>query len=291
LDLKQYGRLLRAHWLLVVATILVCTVAAGVLAWTRTPIYAARTQLFVSTPGIPADLSQTYQGGLFSQQRVLSYAQIVSSPLVAQAVIKRLGLPMSVRQLQDKIRSSVPTDTVLINVTVRDPSPQRARAIANALGEEFSSFVSTLETRPGDRESPVKVSVTSQAQLPAHPDSPQKALYLAPGVLAGLVLGIGAAVLREVLDNRIRGGDDAAALTGAPVLGSITEDPNAERRPLIVANDPFSAQAEAYRRLRTNLGVLGIDHSHRSFVISSAVASEGKTVVVANLGIAFAQAG
>jgi succinoglycan biosynthesis transport protein ExoP len=291
MDLQQYVRVLRAHWLLIVASVLVCTVAAALLAWTRTPTYAARTQLFVSAPGIPADLSETYQGGLFSQQRVLSYAEIVPSPAVAQAVIRQLGLPESVAQLQGKIRASVPKDTVLINVTVKDRSPRRARAIANAVAEQFSSFVSTLETRQGDRNSPVKVSVTSQAQLPTNPVSPRKLVYLALGVLLGLVLGTGAAVLREAVDKRIRGEDDAAAAADAPVLGSIVEDPAADSRPLIVVNDPFSVQAEAYRRLRTNLRVLSVDHNLRSFVVSSAVASEGKTLIVANLGIAFAQAG
>jgi succinoglycan biosynthesis transport protein ExoP len=291
MDLQQYVRVLRAHWLLIGASVFVCTVAAALLAWTRTPIYAAGTQLFVSAPGVPADLGQTYQGGLFSQQRVLSYAQIVSSPAVAQAVIRQLGLSESVEELQGKIRASVPKDTVLIDVTVKDRSPQRARAIANAVGDQFSSFVSALETRQENRSSPVKVSVTSRAQLPGGPVSPRKPVYLALGVLLGLVLGAGGAVLREAIDKRIRGEDDAAAAAGAPVLGSIIEDPAAGSRPLIVMNDPFSVQAEAYRRLRTNLRVLSVDHNLRSFVVSSAVASEGKTLIVANLGIAFAQAG
>jgi capsular exopolysaccharide synthesis family protein len=42
---------------------------------------------------------------------------------------------------------------------------------------------------------------------------------------------------------------------------------------------------------RTNLRVLGVDRGAHSLVISSAVASEGKTLIVANLGVAFAQAG
>ena len=49
--------------------------------------------------------------------------------------------------------------------------------------------------------------------------------------------------------------------------------------------------AEAYRELRTNLRALGTEQGQRSLVVSSAVAEEGKTLVVANLGVAFAQAG
>jgi polysaccharide biosynthesis transport protein len=291
MDLNQYARVLRTHWVLIVLSVLACTGAAAALAWTRTPMYAAQAQLFVSTSGGPTDLSQTYQGGLFVQQRVQSYARIVSSPPVARAVIRQLGLTESVPQLQAKVHASVPKDTVLIAVTAEDRSPPRAKAIADAVGQHFSEFVNTLETPQGQQRSPVKVTVTSRAEVPTHPVSPKKALALVLGVVLGLVLGIGGAVLREALNRRIRSEDHAAAVADAPVLGSIVEDPHADTRPLVVVEDPASIAAEAYRRLRTNLRALSIDHDVRSFVVSSAVASEGKTLISANLGIAFAQAG
>lgn len=289
MNLAEYLRLLRARWLLVAVIALACVIVAGLLAWTRTPLYAAGTQLFVSSAS--GDASQSYQSGLFLQQRVLSYAQIVSSPPVVEDVIRELKLRDSVRDLQAEISATVPTNTVLINVTVKDRSPQRARAIANAVGRRFSSFVAVLETPRGGTNSPVKVTITSPAQLPDHPVSPRKSLFLALGALLGLALGIGGAVLRETLDKRIRGAAHAAAIAVAPVLGQIADDPNANRRPLILVDDPSSARAEAYRRLRTNLSVLSANHGLRSFVVSSAVAAEGKTLIVANVGIAFAQAG
>ena len=220
-----------------------------------------------------------------------SYARIVSSPLVIRAVIDQLNLPEGVPQVQRRVDTSVPTDTVLINVTVKDRSAQRAKGIADALGKQFPKFVNTLETPHGGRSSPIKVTVSSPAQLPTQPASPRKPMYLALGVLLGLVLGIGAAVPREAFDKRIRDDDDAATIVGAPVLGSIAREARGHNRPLVVVDDPFSVRAEAYRRLRTNVRVLSVDHGLKSFVISSAVASEGKTLIVANLGVAFAQAG
>jgi succinoglycan biosynthesis transport protein ExoP len=199
MDLEQYVRLLRERWLFIASTVLVFTVAAGLLAWTRTPMYAARTQLFVSTGNVNADPTQAYQGGLFSQQRVLSYAQIVDSPAVTSGVISTLGLSTTPEDLGRQISAEAPLDTVLINVTVKDTSPQRAKAIADAVGERFPSFVETLETRPGDPNSPVKVSITRRPELPLDPVSPRKELYLALGVLVGLVFGIGGAALRQAL--------------------------------------------------------------------------------------------
>src|SRR5919204_2905816 len=164
MDLNQYARVLRTHWVLMVLSVLACTGAAAWLAWTRTPTYAAQAQLFVSTSGGPIDLSQTYQGGLFAQQRVQSYARIVASPPVAQAVIKQLGLKETVPQLQARIDASVPTDTVLIDITAKDHSPRRAKGIADAVGQRFSEFVNTLETPQGQQRSPVKVTLTSRAE-------------------------------------------------------------------------------------------------------------------------------
>ncbi|HEY3018708.1 MAG TPA: polysaccharide biosynthesis tyrosine autokinase [Solirubrobacteraceae bacterium] len=291
MELRQYVRLLRAHWLLVVLAVVACTGAAALFAWTRTPTYAAQTQLFVSIGGVPADLSQAYQGGLFSQQRVTSYARLATSPVVTQAVIDQLGLTDDVSHLQGRIDASVPTDTVLIYVRAKDRSPRRARAIANAVGLQLSRFVNRLETSPDRRTPPVRLSVTGPARLPTAPASPRKGLAVALGVLVGLVLGIAAAVLREALDTRVRAGDDVEAITGAPLLASIAEEPEGNGRRLVVATAPLSVRAEAYRRLRTNLGGPGPGKHPGSVVVSSAVPREGKTLVAANLAIAFAQAG
>jgi capsular exopolysaccharide synthesis family protein len=291
MDLNQYVALLRAHWLLVLTAVVACMLGAGLLAWSRTPTYAAQTQSFVSTSAAGTDPSQTYQGGLFAQQRVQSYAAIVSSPAVTRPVIAQLRLPEDVRQLQAQIQASVPTDTVLLDITVKDHSARRAAAIANAVTWHFATFVGTLENPQGGRRPPVKVIVTSPADVPASPVSPRKPVYLALGLVFGLGLGIAAAVLRTALDKRIRTEDDAAIIARAPVLGGIPEDPKAAHRPRVIADEPDSTAAEAYRRLRTNLRALAGPERAQSFVVTSAVGSEGKTLVAANLAIAFAQAG
>ena len=291
MDLRQYIRVLRAHWVLISVSVLVSTGVAAYLAWSRAPTYEVHTQLFVantrtSSKETPSDI---YVGSLFTQQRVVSYSELVSSPPVVRAIAARLGLPA--QSFPAKIHASVPTGSVLIDVTVTDRMPERAKAIADAVSSEFPSFVNSLETPKGQHKSPVKISVTSPGQLPTSPVAPKKKLYLVLGALLGLVLGVLGAVLREALDRRIRNSDDAAAITGAPVLGSITRDRRAKRNhPLVMLTDPGSTQAEEYRRLRTNLGALRVDQDLRSIAISSAVACDAKTPIAANLGIAFAQA-
>jgi receptor protein-tyrosine kinase len=291
MDTKQYLQMLYAHRVLIAVTVVVCIAAAGAYAWTREPLYAAHTQLFVSTPAKPSDLSpsEVYQGGLAAQSRAQSYAGILSSPAVAEAVVRKLGLSESAEDIESAITATAPEETVLINVTAEDESPERARDIANAVAEEFPRFVKTLESSP--EGSDVDITVASRATLPTSPEFPPRGVYLIAGALLGLIVGVALVALRELLDRRIRDDEAAEAIAGAPVIGHIPRDLRASRRPLVVVDDPDSPEAEAYRRLRTNLRVVTIDSDRRSLLMTSAVSGEGKTLLAANLGIAFAQAG
>jgi polysaccharide biosynthesis transport protein len=286
----QYARMLRAHWLLISVSVLVCTSLAGALAWTRPPTYAAETQLYVSTSFARSGASSTerYAAVLLSQQRAVSYTQLVASLPVLRAINSQLGLSLSLGEFRSKVTAVRPDGTVLINVTATDRSPKLAQALAQAVGTELPRFLESLE---GQQTSPVKVSVTSPAQLPTQPVSPNKKLYLVLGMMLGLVIGVGAAVIREALSRRIRDAEDVVTLTGLPVLGSIAERRGAKREALIMLYNPSSVRAEEYRRVRTNLDAFIHESDMRSFVVSSAAPGEGKTLIAANLGVAFAQAG
>jgi succinoglycan biosynthesis transport protein ExoP len=290
LDLKHYVRVLREQWWLIVTCVLVAVGLAAALAWTSTPKYGAHVKLFVSTKD-STDATAAYQGGLFGQQRVKSYADIVASDRVVSAVKSELKLPDSVGTLQSEITGSAPLDTVLVNVTVTDTDRARARDIANAVGRQFSTLVNELETPQGQTVSPIKVSVVEPASLPGAPVSPNKKLDLVLGLLIGLAVGVGVAVLRETLDTSVGGREEAAELVDAPVLAAFREDEKVRTRPLIVNDDSFSPRAEAFRQLRTNIRYLSLDRSVKSLVVTSSVESEGKTTVAANLAIALAQSG
>ncbi len=106
---------------------------------------------------------------------------------------------------------------------------------------------------------------------------------LALGVLLGLLLGAGQAILRDMLNLDIRSERDVARVTEIPVIGMVPNDDDAAVNPLILDADPRSARAEAYRSLRTNLQFLGLDRGKRAIVITSSVPSEGKTTTAINI--------
>jgi capsular exopolysaccharide synthesis family protein len=291
MDLRDYARTVRKRWLLIVVTTVLGAAAAVAISALSQPVYEAQTQLFVSARSASDNLADTAQGGSFTQQRVKSYAQIVTSPTVLQPVIDHLRLNTSTDELAKKVNATAPLDTVLINVSVDDPSPQQAQAVANAIADQVKDVVEALEEPASGGSPPVKVTVVKQADLPDQPVSPRTRLNVALGLLLGLAAGLGLAVFRESLDTTVKRLEDIHPLTGAGTLGMIAYDGDAAKHPLITAVDPSSTRSESFRTLRTNLQFVDIDRPPRTVVVTSAVAGEGKSTTACNLAITLAQAG
>jgi succinoglycan biosynthesis transport protein ExoP len=290
-DLRDYVRILRKRWPIIVAVFVIGGAAAAAIAFRATPIYAAHTQLFVTTPSGGDNTTGLQQGNTFTQERVKSYAAIMSSPKVLDPVIAKLGLPGSDTELAQRVSASAPLDTVLINVTVTGTDPQAAARIANAVGASFSTVVASLEEPASGGASPIKVTTVKQAGVPSVPVSPNKKLDIALGLLIGLAVGVGIAVLRDTLDTSVKTTADLAAVTKSAFLGGIVFDPEVPKRPLITHADPQSRRAESFRHLRTNLQFLDITNDAKSFVITSSVGGEGKSTTCANLAVALAATG
>ena len=62
--------------------------------------------------------------------------------------------------------------------------------------------------------------------MPDEPSSPKIAQNLGIGLILGLLLGFGIAVLRQVLDTRVRNEDDVRSLTDSPILGVVAYNQN-----------------------------------------------------------------
>lgn len=297
MELRDYLRILHKHWVLIVAAALAgISIAAGVSLLVE-PTYEGKTELYVSVRSENEGSTELAQGSTFARQSVQSYVNIVSTEVVLGPVINDLKLKESVAELAECIEATAPVDTAMIEISVKDEDGETAAKIANSIGENLIRVVQEeLESSAGDSDaSPVKLTTVQPAAVPEEPVSPRVLLNVAIGGLLGLAVGIGIAVLRTLLDTRIHSLRDIEQITDAPLLGGITYDASAKDKPLVVHVDPRSRRAESFRTLRTNLQFLAVSeessHVGRSFVVSSAGPSEGKSTTTANLAIALAEAG
>jgi succinoglycan biosynthesis transport protein ExoP len=134
------------------------------------------------------------------------------------------------------------------------------------------------------------------------PASPKLLQNVALGTILGLMLGLGAAMLAERLNNVFHSSDEVKDATRWPLLGVI---PSSERdalpaRPALMADSPATDQfhyastspfVEAFRSLNANLRLLGAGSPIRCFAVSSPAPADGKSTVAAHLALAAAAMG
>jgi capsular exopolysaccharide synthesis family protein len=288
-ELRDYLRIIRRRWLLITGTTLVTLAVAALLTTQMTKQYASTARVFVATTS--ASSSDAFQGGQFSEQRVASYADVVSGLELSQRVIDTLHLHMTANSLAKKIQASVVPNTVVLKITVTDPSREQAQRINQGVVKELQGFVAELETPPGTKVPLLKATVVDTPRLPEGPVSPKPARNLALGLILGLMLGVGLAVLRELLDTTVKRIEDVPSLRETPLLSAMAFDPDVRSKPLISSLPSHAPRAEAFRVLRTNLSFIDVDHTSKSFVVTSSVPGEGKSTTAVNAAIAMANAG
>lgn len=289
MELKDYVLVVRRRWRLILLSVLVVVGAAAAFTAQATPLYSSSARLFVSTS--ESDASQAYQGGLFATQRVASYADLVpKSRRLADQVSDSLAGRVDPGDLQGAVTAVVVPETVNLEITATDPDPVRARDIAQAYGEALSDLVSALETPDGATAASIRAQIVDNAQVNTTAVSPQPLRNIGLALVLGLLLGIGLAVARELLDNSVTGAEDLAEITPAPLLGHISVDQSAVKMTPAEALAGTSQWAEAFRVLRTNLQYVEVDHEQKVFVVTSSLPGEGKSTTVVNLAITLALA-
>ena len=330
--LRDYLRVIRTQrWLILGVTALFVAAAYGWCLY-QTPKYMAETQLSFREVG--QDLSFLGRDGglpeLAPDQRAAINAEQVRQSDTAARVQKALGTDISVDDLQDAIGTEVSSRTSLVVVRVEDTDAEFAAQIANAYADQvvaadtrevrnrIDEVIKPLEDEVrGDapdpsalfresltqqqiaqlrtlREIAEPVQITTRAEVPDSPSSPDTVRTTALGLAVGLALALVAAFLRDSLDRRLRQSDDVTSELHLPVVGRVPEEALGD--PGFAANgnvdiDKIEPHLEAFRMLRTNLEFLQADSPMRTVLITSGLPEEGKSTVAMALAGAAAVAG
>ena len=162
MDVRDYLKILQARWKIVAVVTVVVILGALGASLIATPIYQASTRLFVST-STGTTVNEAYQGNQLSQQLVTSYAKLLTGETLAQRTIDSVGPDrlggLSAAEISSKVTATSAPDTVLLDLSVQDASPELAREIANALSDEFVVMVKDLGTPANGGTAPARVVV------------------------------------------------------------------------------------------------------------------------------------
>ncbi|WP_144876723.1 polysaccharide biosynthesis tyrosine autokinase [Microbacterium sp. 1.5R] len=291
MDLKDYLTALRDRWYLLVAATVIGAVAGVAYATVQPDQYEATTSAYVSSQRGDT-VSELVQGSQYTQGLMQSYANLATTPAVLQPVIDDLRLDTTVDDLAKKISAEVELNTVIVTLTVVSEDPADAQTTAKAVMDSLTEVVSGLSPKDADQNPSIELTTVTPPSQPDSPFAPNTRLIAVTGAMLGLVLAVVYAILKQLLDTRIRTEEDAERSARIPFLGRVPRPGGARKtlRTSISAQwDASGSTREAYRRLAASLDFADIDGDLRMVVVSSAFAGEGKTTTAVNLTLALAE--
>jgi len=214
-----------------------------------------------------------------------------------QAQVNALNAP--IEKLDEEIRNTPSTDpdyaALIANRDRQKEITDAARNQAQTQLEDYQQRLQVLQlserlTQTGG------IQILNPAAAPSAPISPNTVRNAVQALVIGLFLGVALAFLRDQLDDSLRtkadverAVKDLPTLSLVPDYGGIRLGDRSSN--LTTIDSPMSAAAEAYRGLRTSIQYASLDKPLKTIQVTSASAGEGKSTTVANLAVAFAQAG
>ncbi len=272
-----------------------------------TPRYEATATLLIV---LQDTLDQIRYDEVMTNERLVpTYSQIIKSKRIARDVIKELKLNIPETELLERVRAAGVKNSLVTAITVSDPNPKQAAAIANAFARAFQENLPQLMRIEN-------VAILDKAELEPglKPVSPKPLFYTAVVSLLAMNTAIAGAILRETLNRTIDSERMAETEMKLPVLGSIPKlkpyspEPNAakvllrsilnlilrqnaQNKNIVCLDDAQSPAKEAFRALRTSIRQGHVNAGVRTILVTSPLPQEGKTTVSANLGVVAAQEG
>ncbi|MDR2566796.1 MAG: polysaccharide biosynthesis tyrosine autokinase [Bifidobacteriaceae bacterium] len=286
MELADYVAVAAARWRSILAVLLAGLLVAAWMVW-RTPVeYKATTNVLLS-PVSGETAGELTSGTTFAESQANSFAVIAVSQLVLEPAMKDLGLEGSAESFRGRVSARVLSKTTIIAVTVSAGTPEGAAEAADAVARQLVAAVGDM--MPGG-EQLVRARLVAPAMLPGAPSAPAWKRILALGAIIGLGCGYVQALIRAAIGRRVRVSKDVELVTSAPVIGMVRFDPDTGPVPVTLA-DPESRRSRDYRAAAANLRFLDFGGEKLAVVFTSAVAGEGKTTMVLNLGALLARAG
>jgi succinoglycan biosynthesis transport protein ExoP len=261
---------------------------------TGAPVQQAVRRELGSTPAVTAsEVAQTNAIAITAISRSPARAALVANTYAKAFVRNQVSLAiMTMTAAESQLKAQI--RGLHRQVSAERASHGASSQLAALINQEGVLSQQLAQLQVDAAGNTVPVVLDSPAQVPASPSSPKPAEDAALGLVAGLMLGLGGAFLRDNLDDALLTQESTEQTAGAPVLATVPLVPSWKRRdrPLVIAiTNPTSPAAEAYRSLRTSLQFAAQERELRTILITSPASEEGKTTTLANLGAVFAQAG
>ena len=217
IDVVQLFKILWKKKIAIILTAIVAAVLAfGVSSFVLTPEYSSTTRIYVVNRNQSENAGLTNQDLQAGSYLVKDYKEIILSQDVLEKVISNLKLEQTGKGLSKKIQVTVPVDTRIVSIVVKDDQPEEASRIANALREVAAEKIIKV-TRVSD------VTTLEEARPALTPSSPNIRRNTLLAFLAGGAVMVILILLLELLDDRVKRPEDVEEVMQVALLGIIPD--------------------------------------------------------------------
>ena len=212
IDLLELFFELLAHWKMIAAsTILTGVIAALVSLFLMTPLYQSTSALYVLSKSTSITSLADVQLGT---NLTNDYVVVSTGRPVLEQVIKNLDLDMTYAQLKSTIQIDNPSNSRILEITVTNGDPKKAKLIADETAEVISAFIAEKM----DQDPP---TIIQRGYSDGNPVSPNKSKNTILGALLGMIVACGIVTLSFLLNDTVMTEEDITKKLGLNVLGVI----------------------------------------------------------------------
>lgn len=244
----------------------------------KQPEYKSSVTILLVADENKADKELTQTDLNINTSLISTYSSIAKSTNVMQKTIDNLGLDISTSKLQKNIEVNQIDKTQFLKITVKDSNPEIAKNIANELSRVFTEQIKEIYNL-------ANISIVDEAEIENAPCNINHVKDIIIFTFAGLIVSIITIMIIYFFDDTIKDEKDIEKNIKLRNIGTLPIDK--ENNDLIIENNPKSHIVECIKTIRTNILY---STNRKTILITSSKQKEGKSWIINNLAIAFAQA-
>ena len=219
IDLLELALGLLEHWKLIAVTAVTGAVLMALYTFFLvTPMYKATATIYVVSRN---DSVLNFSDLQVGSELTSDYIKVFEMWEVHEKVISTLDLDYTYTNMASMLSVTNTSDTRMLDITVTNPDPEEAAAIANEYADVGAKYIS-------EKMKTDEPTLMSSARVPENPFSPNKAKNILLGFVVGFVLACGVVVVRILLDDTYKTAEDIRKYAGLVVLASVPMAENAQ---------------------------------------------------------------
>lgn len=212
IDLKELFLEIIANWKwIIISMLLLGGIGFSVSYFLMTPKYESTAKLYVLSKSTSITSLADIQTGTSLTN---DYMVVVKDRPVLDQVIKNLGLEENYDSLQAKVSLNNPTNSRILEITVTDPDPERAKVIADEIANVSSAFIAEKM-----QQDPPTIEQYGYAD--GMPVSPHIVKNTVVSAMVGVLLATAIVIMTYLFNDTVMTPEDIEKKLGLNVLGTL----------------------------------------------------------------------